>query len=82
MLTESTRRHDFPTLSGITYLNTAAESIPPRCTGEAIEAYCKALCLDVNYVEGWYNLGCIYAKLGRTNEASYAFSQAVRRKPD
>lgn len=39
MLTESTRLHDFPTLSGITYLNTAAESIPPRCTGEAIEAY-------------------------------------------
>jgi selenocysteine lyase/cysteine desulfurase len=39
MLTESTRRHDFPALSGITYLNTAAESIPPRCTGEAIEAY-------------------------------------------
>src|SRR5471032_2073320 len=39
MLTESTRLHDFPTLSGLTYLNTAAESIPPRCTGEAIEAY-------------------------------------------
>jgi len=39
MLTESTRQQDFPTLSGITYLNTAAESIPPRCTGEAIEAY-------------------------------------------
>ncbi|MSU35694.1 MAG: aminotransferase class V-fold PLP-dependent enzyme [Pedosphaera sp.] len=39
MLTESTRLQDFPTLSGITYLNTAAESIPPRCTGEAIEAY-------------------------------------------
>ncbi|MEO6787184.1 MAG: aminotransferase class V-fold PLP-dependent enzyme [Chthoniobacteraceae bacterium] len=39
MLTDSTRLHDFPTLSGITYLNTAAESIPPRCTGEAIEAY-------------------------------------------
>src|SRR5436853_7888404 len=39
MLTESTRLHDFPTLSGIAYLNTAAESIPPRCTGEAIEAY-------------------------------------------
>jgi selenocysteine lyase/cysteine desulfurase len=41
MLTESTRLHDFPTLSGITYLNTAAESIPPRCTGDAIEAYWK-----------------------------------------
>jgi len=39
MLTESTRLHDFPTLSGFTYLNTAAESIPPRCTGEAIESY-------------------------------------------
>lgn len=39
MLTDSTRHHDFPTLSGITYLNTAAESIPPRCTGEAIMAY-------------------------------------------
>jgi len=39
MLTESTRLRDFPTLSGMTYLNTAAESIPPRCTGEAIEAY-------------------------------------------
>jgi selenocysteine lyase/cysteine desulfurase len=39
MLTESTRLKDFPTLSGIAYLNTAAESIPPRCVGEAIEAY-------------------------------------------
>jgi len=39
MLTESTRLHDFPTLSGITYLNTAAESIPPRCVGDAIETY-------------------------------------------
>ncbi len=39
MLTESKRLDDFPTLSGITYLNTAAESIPPRCTGEAIDAY-------------------------------------------
>src|SRR5258708_36943915 len=39
MLTESTRLHDFPSLSGVSYLNTAAESIPPRCTGEAIEAY-------------------------------------------
>lgn len=39
MLTESTRSQDFPTLSGMTYLNTAAESIPPRSTGEAIEAY-------------------------------------------
>jgi selenocysteine lyase/cysteine desulfurase len=39
MLTDSSRREDFPALNGITYLNTAAESIPPRCTGEAIELY-------------------------------------------
>ena len=39
MLTESTRLRDFPALSGITYLNTAAESVPPLCVGEAIEAY-------------------------------------------
>jgi cysteine desulfurase / selenocysteine lyase len=41
MLTESSRHHDFPALSGMTYLNTAAESIPPRSTGEAIEMYWK-----------------------------------------
>src|SRR3954462_4721360 len=39
MLTKATRLRDFPTLAGMTYLNTAAESIPPRCTGEAIHAY-------------------------------------------
>src|SRR3954464_4183014 len=39
MLTEATRLRDFPTLAGMTYLNTAAASIPPRCTGEAIHAY-------------------------------------------
>lgn len=39
MLTDSTRRRDFPALEGITYLNTAAESIPPLCVGEAIHAY-------------------------------------------
>lgn len=39
MLTDSTRQQDFPALQGIRYLNTAAESIPPRCVGEAIHAY-------------------------------------------
>src|SRR3984885_3128688 len=39
MLTDSTRLRDFPTLSEIIYLNPAAESIPPCCTGEAIQAY-------------------------------------------
>ena len=39
MLTTERRREDFPGLEGIVYLNTAAESIPPRCVGEAIAQY-------------------------------------------
>jgi len=39
MLTDSSRLRDFPSLAGITYLNTAAESIPPQCVGEALRAY-------------------------------------------
>lgn len=39
MLTAATRQRDFPRLTGISYLNTAAESIPPVSVGQAIEAY-------------------------------------------
>ena len=39
MLTFESRRADFPGLAGIAYFNTAAESIPPRCVGEAIAQY-------------------------------------------
>ncbi len=39
MLTHPDRQRDFPALDGITYLNTAAESLPPLCVGEAIQAY-------------------------------------------
>lgn len=39
MLVESTRRRDFPTLEGMTYLNTAAEGIPPLVVGEALAQY-------------------------------------------
>ncbi|HSH95293.1 MAG TPA: aminotransferase class V-fold PLP-dependent enzyme [Roseimicrobium sp.] len=39
MLTQERRKQDFPGLDSITYLNTAAESIPPRCVGEAIHQY-------------------------------------------
>ena len=41
MLTVDERLRDFPALSKLTYLNTAAESIPPRCVHEAIEQYCR-----------------------------------------
>jgi selenocysteine lyase/cysteine desulfurase len=39
MLTPASRTRDFPALETMTYLNTAAESIPPLCVGEALEAY-------------------------------------------
>jgi cysteine desulfurase/selenocysteine lyase len=39
MLTEAARLRDFPGLTGITYLNTAAESVPPVCVGEAVGRY-------------------------------------------
>ena len=39
MLTAETRRQDFPSLQSMTYLNTAAECIPPTCVHEALLAY-------------------------------------------
>lgn len=39
MLTDATRQRDFPALTGTTYLNTAAESIPPLCVGVALQRY-------------------------------------------
>jgi len=41
MLTATSRLRDFPSLTGISYLNTAAESIPPLCVGEAINDYVR-----------------------------------------
>ena len=39
MLTTESRSRDFPALATMTYLNTAAESIPPLCVGEALQEY-------------------------------------------
>ena len=39
MLDEQSRLEDFPSLEGMTYLNSAAESIPPRMVHEAVEKY-------------------------------------------
>ena len=41
MRTESSRTADFPSLHGIHYLNTAAESIPPVCVSEAVAEYMR-----------------------------------------
>ncbi|HVJ81776.1 MAG TPA: aminotransferase class V-fold PLP-dependent enzyme, partial [Planctomycetia bacterium] len=39
MLTEESLRRDFPSLSGRTYLNTAAEGIPPVAVKKALAQY-------------------------------------------
>ena len=39
MLTPETRAKDFPTLTGITYLNSAAEGNPPLSVGVALQQY-------------------------------------------
>lgn len=39
MLTDAARRDAFPSLDGMTYLNTAAEGIPPLAVGEALARY-------------------------------------------
>ncbi len=39
MLTEASRRRDFPSLEEMTYLNTAAEGIPPLSVGDALQQY-------------------------------------------
>jgi selenocysteine lyase/cysteine desulfurase len=39
MLTLEQRRRDFPSLDGMTYLNSAAEGIPPLAVGEALRQY-------------------------------------------
>ncbi len=39
MLTPESRLRDFPSLASRAYLNTAAESVPPLCVGEAIQTY-------------------------------------------
>lgn len=39
MLSTESRAHDFPSLAGMTYLNTAAEGIPPLSVREALLQY-------------------------------------------
>jgi cysteine desulfurase / selenocysteine lyase len=41
VLTNASRQRDFPALHGMTYLNTAAEGIPPRTVVEALSQYAQ-----------------------------------------
>ena len=54
MLTDATRRRDFPSLEGIAYLNTAAESIPPLAVHEALERYWRDKTLGMRGRDGHF----------------------------
>lgn len=47
MLTTASRLADFPSLADRTYLNTAAEGIPPRVVGESLDRYFRHKCLGM-----------------------------------
>jgi len=55
MLTAASRKRDFPALAGMTYLNTAAESIPPLCVGEAIGQYFQDKLLGMRGRDGHFS---------------------------
>ena len=54
MLTDATRQRDFPSLEGIAYLNTAAESIPPLAVHEALERYWRDKTLGMRGRDGHF----------------------------
>lgn len=49
---------------------------------EAVDAYREAISADRGNYEAWHNLGCVLGELGRLDEASAAFEQTLRLKPD
>jgi selenocysteine lyase/cysteine desulfurase len=89
MLTDATRRRDFPSLDGITYLNTAAEGIPPLAVGEALSQYFrdKQLGMDgrLKHAEQWEAaralvgefFGLSAAEVGICSSSSEAYNLAA-----
>jgi cysteine desulfurase / selenocysteine lyase len=71
MLTDETRRRDFPSLKSMVYLNTAAEGIPPRAVAEAFAQYVedKALGMD-----GRERHAAQWAEAKRLTAAAYGLS--------
>ncbi|MCF6311032.1 MAG: aminotransferase class V-fold PLP-dependent enzyme [Verrucomicrobiales bacterium] len=63
MLEAKSRLEDFPSLAGKVYLNSAAESIPPRAVHDALQLYWqyKSLGMDVTQAFGRVELDCLDA---------------------
>ncbi len=72
MLTESSRARDFPGLAKLTYLNTAAEGIPPTCVGAALQEYFQ------DKLRGMKGRDGHYARLEKCREIA---ARMIRRQP-
>jgi cysteine desulfurase / selenocysteine lyase len=96
MLTDESRRRDFPSLTGRTYLNTAAEGIPPAAVDEAMAQYARDKRLGMDgrkaHAEQWeavkvlagQSFGLTPAEVGICSCSSEAFNLAalaLRPKP-
>jgi selenocysteine lyase/cysteine desulfurase len=54
MLDDASLRRDFPSLEGLAYLNTAAESVPPVAVHEAVEDYLRDKSLGMRGRDGHF----------------------------
>ena len=54
MLEDESRLEDFPSLAGKVYLNSAAESIPPRAVHDALELYWQHKSMGMDGREGHF----------------------------
>lgn len=72
MLTAKTRARDFPGLEQLTYLNTAAEGIPPACVGEALKDYWR------DKLQGMKGRDAHFARLEECREIA---ARMIHRRP-
>ncbi len=54
MLDDASLRSDFPSLEGLAYLNTAAESVPPLAVHEAVQGYLRDKSLGMRGRDGHF----------------------------
>jgi len=72
MLTPKSRRRDFPSLEKRTYLNTAAEGIPPTCVGAALQDYWR------DKLQGMKGRDAHFARLEKCREIA---ARLIHRRP-
>lgn len=68
-MTSEMLERDFPSLASMTYLNTAAESIPPRCVHDALELYWQ------DKLRGMKGRDAHYAKIEECREVAATMIQ-------